>query len=332
MAQGVNVTAWNDQSSNAFQFNTTILPTTFYPQLCAGLTGNPVIHFEGANDISASAIQLFTASNSPVTIFTAYNVHDNSTQRYVLDSVAPRITTRAFVELGLGVGPGNRNLSGSFGIARAAGGATVTAPNLVSNDTFEIGTVVILGSGTAPNNVQLYQNGTFQFVQGFAAGTPDAPYTSTGWLSAGQYQTGSYPFYLGAMQAATLNLTSFSPTGLWDGDIAEVIIYQGQLSVADQLAVENYLGAKYGITISSPTLINISPQPVSVALTNSGAQTVTFTHQEPSHRPAQPTLTSNGWITGPIFPARPTRPSRSTTPLMRTSALTKWSLRSPVSP
>ncbi|HEX3720623.1 MAG TPA: immunoglobulin domain-containing protein [Verrucomicrobiae bacterium] len=273
---GTNVLSWMDQSSNNFDFTTTIFPTTFYPTLATGLTGNPVVHFEGANDIFTPAVQLFTDTNSPVTIFTAYNVHDNSSQRYIIDSPAPRITARAFVDLGVGTSPGNRNEPGSFGIARAAGGATVTqATKVVPNDTFEIGTVAILPSGVAPNNVQLYQNGAFQFVQGYAAGTPDPPYTSTGWLSAGQYQTGVYPFYLGTMQAA--NTLNFSGAGFWVGDIAEVIIYQGQLSFADQLAVENYLGAKYGIAISSPTLLNFSLQPQSFALTNAGAQTVTFT-------------------------------------------------------
>jgi len=278
---GINVTQWNDQSPNAFQFNSTVLPTTFYPTLATGLTGNPVVHFEGANDVQSTPyIQLFTTSNSPLVIFTAASVHDNSTQRYIVNSTVPRVTTRAFIDLDLGTSPGNRNEPGSYGLARAAGGASTTAANVVSNDTFNIGTVSILPNGVAPNNVQLFENGVFQFVQGYAAGTPDAPYTSTGWLSAGQYQPGAYPFYVGMSENASApaaNNTSYSVTGPWVGDIAEVIIYQGQLSTADQLAVENYLGAKYGITISSPTLISITPQPVSVALTNTAGQFVTFT-------------------------------------------------------
>lgn len=281
---GVNVTQWNDQSTNAFQFNTTIVggPTTYYPALTTGLTGNPVVHFEGADDVQSTPyVQLFTDTNSPLTIFTVASVHDNSIQRYIVNSTVPRITTRAFIDLDVGTCPGNRNEPGSYGIARAAGGATVTSgTNLVPNDIMEIGTVVILPTGIAPNNVQLYQNGTFQFVQGYAAGTPDAPYTSTGWLSAGQYQTGAYPFYVGMSENASapaVNNASYSVTGPWVGDIAEVVIYQGRLSGDDQVAVENYLGGKYGITISAPTLLSITPQPVSVALTNSGAQTITLT-------------------------------------------------------
>ncbi len=278
---GVNVTQWVDQSTNGFLFNSTIVggPTTFYPALATGVSGNPVVHFEGANDIqSSSPIQLFTDTNSPLIIFTVASVHDNSIQRYIVNSTVPRITTRAFIDLDVGTSAGNRNESGSFGLARAAGGATVTAANVVTNDTLEIETAAILSSGIAPNNVQLFQNGTFQFVQGFAAGTPDAPYTSMGWLSAGQYPTGAYPFYVGMSENASapaVNNSTYSTTGPWVGDIAEVVIYQGQLTTADQLAVENYLGAKYGVNISSPTLVGISPQPQSFAFTN--GQTVTFT-------------------------------------------------------
>ena len=36
----------------------------------------------------------------------------------------------------------------------------------------------------------------------------------------------------------------------WEGDIAEVLLYDDALSTADALVVERYLGTKWGITVA----------------------------------------------------------------------------------
>jgi hypothetical protein len=72
-----------------------------------------------------------------------------------------------------------------------------------------------------------------------------------GWLSAGLYPTGSYEFHVGASTdsgQATAGVTN-AYLGQWNGDIAELIIYQGQLSSADRASVEGYLNDKYGTGI-----------------------------------------------------------------------------------
>ena len=35
----------------------------------------------------------------------------------------------------------------------------------------------------------------------------------------------------------------------WQGDLAELIVYDGPLSLTDRRAVEEYLAARYGITL-----------------------------------------------------------------------------------
>ena len=72
-----------------------------------------------------------------------------------------------------------------------------------------------------------------------------------GWLSAGFYPTGPYEFHVGtstdSAQATLGNTNAYLAP--WFGDIAELIIYQGQLTRADRTAVESYLEDKYGTGI-----------------------------------------------------------------------------------
>jgi hypothetical protein len=80
-----------------------------------------------------------------------------------------------------------------------------------------------------------------------------------GWLSAGYYPTGGYEFHVGTSTdsaQATSGVTN-AYFGQWNGDIAELIIYQGQLSSADRTAVESYLNDKYGTGVP-PLQIGLS--------------------------------------------------------------------------
>jgi hypothetical protein len=54
----------------------------------------------------------------------------------------------------------------------------------------------------------------------------------------------------------TIGISLTSAFGSYSGDIAEVLVYDSSLSATDRVNVENYLGAKYGITIV-PTLLRL---------------------------------------------------------------------------
>ena len=98
------------------------------PTLASGLTGNPVITFNGTNDLLCTVpFQLFATSNSPITIFSAFSTTENTSQEYLCNlEVVPRVGLRYFLmRFMMGVDAGNDG-TGEFGVHRAAGGAATT--------------------------------------------------------------------------------------------------------------------------------------------------------------------------------------------------------------
>lgn len=238
------VTNWCDQSANALRFDAKAdFSSTFLPRAGVGITGNRVIRFAGNNRLLCSVpVRLFTQSNSPLTLFTAFSIEDNATQRYLLNLTVPR-TNRAFLELSLGVDAGNDGV-GNYGIHRAASGATYAPAGTINNNQFYLMSLVVKSAGVAPANIAIYRNGESLPVGGTPPNNPTAPYTEPGWLSAGHYPAGSYPLNIGAVQDSGNTNSLF---GFWRGDIGEILIYQGQLSDSDRAAVQTYLGRKYGL-------------------------------------------------------------------------------------
>ena len=116
-------------------------------------------------------------------------------------------------------------------------------------------------NGSAPQNVQIFQNGVQQTVGAFYGGNNPA---YPGWLAAGQYTTGAYELEIGGR----LYPTTSAFGAFFKGDISEVIIYQGTLTPYDQGQVESYLGSKYGVTMTAPPALSITTQPTPAAVSN----------------------------------------------------------------
>lgn len=274
------LTTWTDQSPNGYVFNAISNPTNSPPAPAVGLTGNRVIHFNGANNnlLCSSPVEFFPTTSSPLTMFTVSSLSDNSIQRYSVNLRVPRIGTSAaliaanfsacsgyspsltswFNELSLGVTAGNRDM-GNYGVHRAAGDSTFTQTNTFtfSNNQFYELAMVIKSTGNAPTNIAIYQNGVALPVTGYLEANAARGPRDQGWLSPGDYPTGSsnsggnYELRIGATRDAPLTIGTNAVGNCWWGDIGEVIIYQGALSDADRMAVETYLGAKYGVGLPS---------------------------------------------------------------------------------
>jgi hypothetical protein len=101
-----------------------------------------------------------------------------------------------------------------------------------------IGTNMIFEATADGTNTQIYLNGVDQNGSGAALGALDLDADwSLGW------QWG----YVGSD-------TGGSSSGRWfDGQMAEILVYQGNLSAADVAKVNNYLGAKYALGVPSAT-------------------------------------------------------------------------------
>jgi hypothetical protein len=108
------------------------------------------------------------------------------------------------------------------------------------NDCHHIDDLFNAGSATLSNVVYREEifNGTTVRVNGFTA----SAFTS----SVASYQTTGYSdFYVGAIGSNGYR---------FDGDIAEVIIFNTAISLTEQLIIENYLSAKYGIALANSSV------------------------------------------------------------------------------
>lgn len=62
---------------------------------------------------------------------------------------------------------------------------------------------------------------------------------------------------MGAFTAGTATVGNLVTIGRsdCDGDIAEIILYEGTLSGTDRANIEKYLGTKYGITVAGGSAV-----------------------------------------------------------------------------
>jgi hypothetical protein len=110
---------------------------------------------------------------------------------------------------------------GAFGVGRAVyGGGTITT------GAFQLFSAVMSG-GTLPADLSMFTNGAGGAVSTETAGT--AP---------------------GAAMTANLLLGTTQGSQFWDGDIAEVAIWDRALSSAERATAERGLGKKWGITVA----------------------------------------------------------------------------------
>jgi len=182
------------------------------------LNGNPVMRFDGSSQWLTCAASTLHAETSGMTVLVV------SVPRATV-SGTPRIISR-------GTGSNHYSISPN---ATSAGRAIYYAPS--STTTISVdpaaavsGTANILGltmAGTTGSTLYYRRDGAQRALGTIGtAGTGD----TTSQLAFGSDGTA---------------------TDLWNGDIAEVMIWQRVLNASELATTEGYLGTKYGITLSS---------------------------------------------------------------------------------
>jgi hypothetical protein len=211
-ANASSVSSWVDKSGNG---NTVTQATganqpTYRTNV---LNGKPVVRFDGVNDLmgKSSASSLGTT----VTMFV------------------------------VGTTNGNASTRGTF-FDYSTGAATNTGANIVQRDA-------------GPDMTVGFFDGT---LDQFSSGAIALPYTAvmycynTGsdgflFLNGTQAATGATGNISGAPNAYTIG-SLFNGVASWflNGDVAEVIFYNGNISTAQKLLVNRYLGNKWGIAVA----------------------------------------------------------------------------------
>ena len=128
----------------------------------------------------------------------------------------------------------------------------------------------------ADNNVELW-NGAPNL--GFSLDAAGSVVSTSAYLNNSKRNLSNREFFgpngLDAKGAFSTNTTGINFTnpnigsinnsfgvGAYGGDVSELLVYQGQLSVPDRFAVEQYLRNKYGINPAEPATLQQLPNPV----------------------------------------------------------------------
>ncbi len=214
---GGAISQWNDQSGygvNVSQATGSKQPT-YENDGTNALNGNPVVHFDGADELISSASTSLNIDND-FTIFLVKN--DNTTQPAANSSYFCLNTVS-----GEGIRVYRDNTNDKF-IAKASGNYTedyIYTSGVTNNATY-IG--------------EYKRSGTTMYMSRFGG----SYFTDIG--TTGPIEFGTTP-----------QVQIGYDDGLWylQGNIAEVIAFNRAVNTAEKIILENYLAAKYGASLSS---------------------------------------------------------------------------------
>ena len=210
-----SMSAWDDQSGN---LNTAAQSdATAQPQLVDNAVNNkPVIRFDGDNDYLSISNSPSVAIAGDITTFFVVNFDDFDTYRAVWAKTASNL-------------PGATDWYAlpDTGIPRAIRGNGAAANGSVDGTTpLTAGAYLIVGFDMAGTTLHHYLNGDPNGEGQITAAVADA----------------GTPLLIGTRGDLFTKMK---------GDIAEIIIYNSALSDADRGTVVNYLGNKYGLSVSA---------------------------------------------------------------------------------
>jgi hypothetical protein len=216
------VTGWADQSTNhndAVQSDDTLAPLL----VPGAQNGKPVVHFDGTDDYLDIAPAPSIAIAGDISTFFVVKFDDFATYRAVWAQTVRNLP-----------GPNDYYLLPNTGIPRAyrGDGTSASLGNVDGTTPIRAGGFVVLGFQMAGTNLTHYLNG-----QAIGSGTITATLADGG----GTLRIGSRDDLVTKMK----------------GDIAELVIFDRSLALAERNTVVNYLQTKYGIVNQAPT-INIS--------------------------------------------------------------------------
>lgn len=235
VVQTTGVSQWNDQSTNGLNAVSGSNPTF----VAGGLNFNPTIQFNGTTHrLATASTSLFSSNTSPVSFFTVFNTTNNSGQKFLINQ---RFNNNCVTNIQLGYSTGSGGI-GNYGLHTGCGNAAVTPDATIPNNTYQMMSTLILNSGTSPNNINIFRNGTSLTMSNNGAG----------FTSAGGYETSTQnvPIEIGVRNDAYLG---GSYDGFHAGNIGEIIIYTSTPTTTQRRQVESYLALKYGLTIDQTT-------------------------------------------------------------------------------
>jgi hypothetical protein len=213
-ATGTVVNGWLDQGGFAKDLLPALAGTSnpAYNTTTGLINFNPVLTYDGTNDVMSNASMNHTATGG----------------EDIFAVVLPNAVATHHDIVGLG---------------------TATTPNTATELRFDANRLQYLANNTAVVAITnpVATNGLVQLANGNRSGTGAASLLMNGNIVAtgtlGQFPTANY-MNIGARRAAGANSFFFN------GKIAEVAIYNKQLSDEERMKVASYLAIKYGITLS----------------------------------------------------------------------------------
>ncbi|MCC6400542.1 MAG: hypothetical protein IT227_07250 [Flavobacteriales bacterium] len=219
---GDNVRQWNDRSGNARHAGEANVANR--PNLAtAVLNGRPVVRFTAANNDRLISTGLTTADQASAWVVTRYTSLPSPNPGLLQGAASGNALAAdaALKNLGMWVSSSNTRPWGR-GI-RSDG----TMLEISQTTNTSAGTFYILNNNYGASQIQ-------QYINNSAAGSVATNGTLRSWtdLCVG-------------MQAGSEG---------WNGDIAEVILFNTALNATQRLVVANYLAAKYGLTLGTGDL------------------------------------------------------------------------------
>lgn len=192
----------------------------------AALGNQAALSFDGSNRLSTEAFALFSNPGQGLTVFTVFAASNVDGQHYLLNH-----GTGSNTNFELGIDDQNTG-DGTFGLHRGSNNAVDTAAGAITASSFAIAATTVSSSATAVN---FWINGTDQ----------NERILGSGWTPYGSYSTLSKPLDIGAR-----NIQGTSTYDAWfQGQVAELIVYDHELTASERQSVETYLSAKYGLAV-----------------------------------------------------------------------------------
>jgi hypothetical protein len=243
VADGTDITSWADASgstNNLSQSNTTFTPRYF----ANIINGRPVVRFNQAN----GRLIHNTFTDFPSTALTTIFVNSNNDSGEGVLSYASTTSDNEYL------------LFSSNNLVIYRGATNVTSGTAINGNTFRI-----LGNTwqSSDGSTQLYRNGT---------------QTYTGTLSAGTPITTGGNFALANEQDAIDG--GYTAGQAHQGDFTEIILYNVVLNSARRKIVDNYLSAKYNITIANDMFAFDAPGNYEFEVAGIGRDNATSFHQD----------------------------------------------------
>ena len=234
---GDQVRFWRDQSGNGYDGNQTTIADRPRYDATNTINFNPILTFDGGSNFSISNLNYDITTNT-LDEFSIFSVV-KSTQAD--EGIIVSYDRSSFYRFAI-----NHNDNPNFGLSTTVEGATdETDDNNASNSGSDGFTHLIGGDyTTSTDEKNLYFDGSVENIAG--------SHGATGGILGLSTEVPRYGFI--ASNSEANDPTDGGNGGGINGDIAEIIYFEGLLGATERGRIQSYLAVKYGITLSSDYL------------------------------------------------------------------------------